>query len=223
MMGQTMIKQLIQAFIIFMACMPSALAVTPPYFEGFESEPLCGTTCTSTCILSTTGWSNISSAVDDADWLVDSGGTSSSGTGPEVDHTLGNSAGQYLYIETSSPCSSQQGVSLLVSPPFELANTTIPQLSFWYHMLGAEMGTLHVDVLDSAGSELISDLIPPITDNLDAWQNATADLTPFIPMTIHIQFRNVHSGLGFEGDMAIDDVSFVDGVNLDVIFMDGFE
>ena len=36
-------------------------------------------------------------------WYVDEGGTPSSSTGPAVDHTTGTAAGNYMFIESSSP------------------------------------------------------------------------------------------------------------------------
>ncbi len=220
--GVDMKITLAQSLTVLFCFVASAHAVTPPYFEDFESEPLCANSCTSACVLSTTGWLN-EAVMDDQDWLVDSGGTGSAGTGPDVDHTLGTGLGQYLYVEASSPCSNQTNVSMLISPPLELLTTSNPHISFWYHMFGADMGTLHVDVLDSGMNLLLSDIIPPLNDNVDLWQQSVfTSLEPFIPQTIHIRLRYVHSGLGFEGDVAVDDFEFFELV-IDPIFMDGFE
>ncbi|MGJ8662702.1 MAG: choice-of-anchor J domain-containing protein [Marinicella sp.] len=209
------------AFLFILFSYDSAQAVTLPYFEDFESEPNCGTTCGSACFLSTTGWLN-DAVEDDREWTVDSDGTNSGGTGPVFDHTLGTSEGKYLYTETSPPCDMQTGVSNLISPIIELTNTTNPHLRFYYHMFGEDMGELHIDILDSTMSILVTDFIPSITDNLDEWQSVTVDLSKFIGQgDIFIRFRAVHSGKGFGGDMALDDVSFFE--LSDVIFADGFE
>jgi hypothetical protein len=214
-------KSTVHVLILYFAVIGSSQAVVVPYFEDFESEPLCATTCTSACILSTSGWTNQSS-LDDQDWLVDSGGTTSGQTGPDADHTLGTSEGRYLYIETSSPCSTILGVSNLISPPIDLTGTSNPRLEFFYHMFGDDVGNLHIDVLDFGQSLLVVDLIPPITENINQWQSAVLDLTEFISQTIFVRFRSVHSGTGFLGDMAIDDVSVYEEV-VDDIFRDGFE
>ena len=187
-----------------------ASAVTPPYAEDFESEPTCSSSCTAACNLSTTGWMN--DPANGQDWQVDIGGTTSSPTGPPFDHTLMNATGKYLYMETSSPCSNQTNTASLISPPLELAGTTLPAARFWYHLFGADIGTLHVDVLDSSMAVLALDVIPSVTDNIDLWQqSAVIDLTPFIANgNVHVRLRGIHSGAGFWGDMALDDFSFSD-------------
>ena len=109
----------------------TALAVPLPYAETFESEPTCSTACGSACVLSTSGVTNETG--DDLDWTVDGGGTPSPGTGPLSGFP---DRGQYLYVEASFPCNTQakRHISCLV---LELAGTTTPTVSFWYHMLGA--------------------------------------------------------------------------------------
>ena len=52
---------------------------------------------------------------DDFDWTRLSGGTASSGTGPDSDHT---GQGSYIYVETSSP--RQPGDKAKLTSPFFL-------------------------------------------------------------------------------------------------------
>lgn len=40
---------------------------------------------------------------DDFDWLIKAGSTLTVGTGPSGDHTLRNSSGHYIYLESSFP------------------------------------------------------------------------------------------------------------------------
>lgn len=183
----------------------NAFAVTAPYSEGFESEATCSTSCSAACLLSTTGWTNDISGADTRDWKVDIGGTGSSGTGPSVDHTLGTSAGKYLYYEASS-CT---GTFNLISPPLELTGMTNPIANFWYHHLGGDIGLLHVDILDSSLAVLATDVIPVISDDIDLWQRTpTIDLGAYLAQgTVHVRIRGEHTG-SFEGDQAIDDFSF---------------
>jgi MYXO-CTERM domain-containing protein len=188
-----------------------AWAVTAPYAEDFESEPTCATQCASTCVLSTSGWTN--DTADGRDWLVDTGGTTSGSTGPSVDHDPGDNTGNYLYIETSSPCSAATDISNLISPPLELAGTVLPAASFWFHQFGDDIGELHVDVLDNAQNVIQLDVIPAIVGgNADVWLNTgVIDLTPYVAMnTVHLRIRALHSGNGFEGDQAVDDFFFFD-------------
>lgn len=202
-----------------MFCVGPAIAVTLPYFEDFENESTCNSSCNTHCTLSS-GWLN-KYHIDDHDWLVNNGNTSSFGTGPESDHTLGTENGKYLYKETSSPCGTSPAVNFLVSPIVDLTGTSTPQFEFYYHMYGENMGTLHIDILDSNQKILVTDIIPPLSDNINLWQSKTVDLSAFTSQLIHIRFRGVHSGTGFGGDMALDDVYIAEGI--DVIFVDDFE
>ena len=47
-------------------------------------------------------WKNAESGAD-FEWIRQRSETSTAGTGPSVDHTLGTSFGAYLFIETSYP------------------------------------------------------------------------------------------------------------------------
>ncbi|MCA9622876.1 MAG: immune inhibitor A, partial [Myxococcales bacterium] len=179
--------------------------VTVPYSENFDAEPTCSTTCGNACVL--TGlWTN--DTTDDFDWIVDVNGTVSGGTGPSGDHTTGS--GNYLYTETSDTACNGVNVANLLSPTINLAGATAPVFTFWYHMLGATMGNLHVDVND--GTQWITDIVPPITDNVDLWQQTPPiSLSPWVGMTVQIRLRS-EGATSFTGDMAIDDFDLFEGV-----------
>ena len=191
------------------------LAVTPPFSADFDLEATCSGSCAVSCVLMQSGFAN--ETTDDNDWAVDIGGTLSPDTGPPGDHTTGSD--NYLYVETSAPCSSRMDVSRVTSPPLELTGTTLPVARFWYHMFGAEIGTLNVDVLDDMGALLQADVIAAVSgDQGNQWtESATIDLAPFIAQgTVHVQISYTHSGGGFHGDAAIDDFSFIDAGASDV-------
>jgi len=77
-------------------------------------------------------------------WNRDNGGTGSSGTGLTTDHTLGTTAGYYLYAETSV---THPFGYWLRSPEVTLSGS--PTLSFWEARYGLEMGTatVYLDVI----------------------------------------------------------------------------
>ena len=77
-------------------------------------------------------------------WRVDANGTPSSSTGPSADNTTGS--GNYVFLETSGGSGTAE-----VETPFiniDLLDPAVRQLSFYYHMYGATMGTLTVEVFD---------------------------------------------------------------------------
>ncbi len=176
---------------------------TFPHTEDFESFSNCTTGCGATCVLSA-GWSN--SLTDDLDWLTDENGTGSSPTGPPADHTTGTSSGHYLYVETSCGGTGfPNKIADLWTETIDLSAHASAQLEFWYHMYGASMGNLQVDVSTNGGGAWTNEMAP-ITDNQDLWQMATVDLSAYDGDVIIVRFRYV-SGTNYYGDAAIDDVT----------------
>jgi MAM domain-containing protein meprin/A5/mu/flagellar hook capping protein FlgD/uncharacterized protein DUF4394/HYDIN/CFA65/VesB family protein/BACON domain-containing protein len=151
-------------------------------------------------------WTNESD--DDFDWTRDNFGTSSSGTGPTVDHTVGTSAGYYMYTESSSP-NYPYRVANLTTPSINIGTTPNPIMTFWYHMYGMAMGELHVDVL-SEGTWYLDQMNPLIgqqqVNQSDPWLQIGVDLSVFSNKQIKIRFRGI-TGDSYTSDMAIDDVS----------------
>ncbi len=128
---------------LILAAPALAQPVTMPLVEDFEGEAQCPTDCDPVCDL--LGWFANGDA-HDLDWSSDSGGTSSTNTGPSVDHTLGDASGMYVYTESS--CSGEgypNKTSHLVSPLIDVSAEGA-LLSFWYHLQGANQGDLSVDV-----------------------------------------------------------------------------
>ena len=128
------------------------------------------------------------------------GGTPSGGTGPTADNTTGN--GNYVYLEASNGCNFQEAI--LITPCIDLSSTLSPELRFYYHMRGDDMGVLHVDLI--ADGQVFTDIITPVTGNQGTqWIQATADLSAHVGKTINIRFRGI-TGDGFESDIALDDI-----------------
>ncbi len=158
---------------------------TYPYFEDFEVDE--GV------------WRQ--SSTEDFDWTRDAGGTATSGTGPEIDHTLGTVDGWYMYTESSSP-NNPAKIAMLDGVCFDLTPLAAPQFSFWYHMLGSSMGTLSVEVSDDDCANWTTEWSG--TDDLDLWQQAAIDLSAYTG-TVAIRFIGL-TGSSWYSDMAIDDV-----------------
>ncbi|MBL4703937.1 MAG: S8 family serine peptidase [Flavobacteriales bacterium] len=170
-------------------------------FEGFSS---CGTSndCGVTICNAGAGWKNESSStVDDNDWRTDNDGTPSAGTGPNTDHTLGTSSGNYMFTEASGGCTEME--ALLLTPCIDLSGMGAPFLSFWYHMDGSDMGELAIDVFN--GVTYDTDLWTISGDQGGAWIEATVDLSAYAGQIINVRFRGT-TGDNFRSDMAIDDI-----------------
>lgn len=177
---------------------------TFPYNENFESLATCGTGYNPTCALGN-GWTNVTG--DNSNWAVDINGTTSSPTGPTAnggaDHNPGIAGGKYVYFEASGGTTGH--IANLVSPYFNLTALTAPQLKFWYHMYGASMGNMHVDVHVGVNGVWALDVVPFWTDNIDMWQEKVISLSAYAGID-SVQFRiRGERGNNFYSDMAVDD------------------
>lgn len=133
-------------------------------------------------------------------WGSRTAGTPSLNTGPTGDHPLGT--GNYVYTEATST----GGPATLVSPEIDLGGLTIPELTFAYHMFGADMGTLNIDIHDGTtwNNSVFVLTGQQQTAATDAWNIAVVSLTPYLNDTIRVRFSATR-GAGFRSDMAIDD------------------
>ena len=190
-------------------------AISVPYFDNFQSYGTCGTATNCSdevCILNASGigWSNRENNVDDnIDWRVDAGGTPSSGTGPAVDHTLGNSVGKYLYLE-GSQCYTQ--TAELISPCIDLVGASSPIFSMWYHMDGTAVGELHIDVLSNG--VWTNDIVAPIIGSQgNSWLELTTNLNAYVGSVIMLRVRGI-TGSNWSSDIAIDDINIYDPTNV---------
>ncbi len=150
-------------------------------------------------------------------WNVDEGSTISGSTGPNVDHTTGSSTGNYLFTEASSGSAGDE--AYVYSPIYDLSSLTTPLIKFWYHMYGAAMGELHLDI--DAGSGWVNDITTALigqqqANQSDPWLERTVDLSTYSGQTVKFRFRGI-KGSSYTGDMAIDDVT-VDEAPTDPIF-----
>ncbi len=181
---------------------------TLPFTEDFEAAGLCGTAnnCELTVCNIGNGWINeINLDQDDIDFRVNEGPTPSQNTGPDVDHTLGTAAGNYIYLE-ASVCFNKN--SNLLTPCIDLNSASGPQMTFWYHMYGSSIGELHIDVFSQGG--WVNDVIPAIIgDQGNVWTQAVVNLAPWSGEVINVRFRAV-TGPDFDSDIALDDINIID-------------
>jgi len=140
------------------------------------------------------GWQQATN--DDIDWTRLSGSTPSSNTGP----ASAISGSYYLYLEATSN-TSKRGI---ISSPFY----TIPQgyeMRFNYHMYGADMGSLTVEISSNGTSWTL--LWSKSGDQGNAWREAIIDLSSYGGNTRYIRFNGL-TGSNYRSDIAIDNIVF---------------
>lgn len=140
---------------------------------------------------------------DDADWSFDTNTTGTTQTGPSGP----NDGTHYSYFETSNPVANFD-VAILTSPCIDLTSETVAFFLFDYHMYGANMGTLDVEISSNAGASWTNVFTrsgQQQTIETDPWLNESIDLATYIGNTINIRFVGT-KGNSFRSDMAIDNI-----------------
>lgn len=140
---------------------------------------------------------------DDFNWAYKSGGTSTIGTGPRLDHTYGTLAGHYIYIETSSP-QRYNDKARLKSPVFQMTNSGNCRMRLFYHMFGVNINSLRIyrENFEFGPMEVVVNITG---QQDDAWLRLDTPLTSNAPFRVIIEAVVGH---GYKGDIAIDDISF---------------
>nr|XP_023648898.1 MAM domain-containing glycosylphosphatidylinositol anchor protein 1 isoform X2 [Paramormyrops kingsleyae] len=135
-------------------------------------------------------------------------------TGPDTDRS-GTKEGYYMYIEASRPRVAGDKARLL-SPLFNVTqargatgSNRVPYcISFYYHMKGMHIGSLNI-LMRVKGIATVDTLLWSISGNQGPeWKQANVPVNP--SGAFQVVFEGVR-GTGYEGDIAIDDVSITTG------------
>ena len=151
-------------------------------------------------------WANSATASDE--WLINSGSTPSSSTGPKSG--ANSTPGQYAYFETSKKYAHDAGDTAQLNSP--MIGGRARTLSFSYHLYGSDTGALHVDIFHNGqwNESVITRSGQIQSSSSSPYNRVDVDLSAFSG-DIMIRLRAVAVG-GYKGDMAIDDIE-VSGIN----------
>ncbi|XP_077868508.1 MAM and LDL-receptor class A domain-containing protein 1-like [Saccoglossus kowalevskii] len=141
--------------------------------------------------------------VDQLDWVLNKGTTSTGGTGPQTDHTTGSDQGTYLYMEGSN---TEAGTFAVLFGSIQPAILGYKCLEFWYHMSGIEIGSLQVDIIDS--HNFVTGLWLLSGDQGTIWQYGRIAFTKDTEYQLLIVATR---GVGPNSDIAIDDIIISEG------------
>jgi hypothetical protein len=135
-------------------------------------------------------------------WGGGTGTTPTASTGPMGDHTTGN--GHYVYVEASA---FNGAAATLTTPQIYLDTLSNPEVVFWRHMLGTQIGTLNVDVSANGGAWINVSTAQGSQGN--NWQEVKANLSAYAGDTVQLRFTANKPGGGNQasGDIAIDDLT----------------
>jgi len=161
-----------------------------PYFESFE-----------------TGFGVwYADASNDFNWTRNTGQTPSSGTGP-----LGAYDGDwYIFTEASG---NNPNKTATLDAEFDFSTLTKPEMTFYYHMYGNSMGSLHIDVYTGSWAMSVWSLTgEQQTWVTDSWRKATVDLNGYAGVSnVILRIRGI-TGSSYTSDMCVDKIQIYDDV-----------
>ena len=140
---------------------------------------------------------------DDGNWIEQSGGTPSSGTGP----SSASDGSMYLYIEASTNGTTGEigpnANAILEGPCLELSAFSNVQFEFDYHTYGDAIGSIEVEGSTEEGVWFNLFTTPGVS--ADAWVTETVDLSAY---SLDMKLRFIgNTGTTFSSDLAIDNIS----------------
>lgn len=180
-------------------CAPPELSLR----ESFDDLAACAPFCDTECQWDGR-WQN--AVYNEYDWLVDSAGTATFGTGPAAD---ASGSGNYLYVEASGQNCPSGKTAYLLSDCVQLdkSGTDTCHFSFSYHMFGDGIGQLRVEVSEDGGFTW-SAIWQRSGNQGDQWKRAYAGLGDYPDGSV-LRLRIVaEEGNSSRGDLAIDELVF---------------
>jgi hypothetical protein len=154
-----------------------------PYFQNFD-------------VAGIGDWWN--STRDNFNWFVTAVGPQAPATGP----TAPGDGPKFAYIEATG--NTPNKVAVLESPCFDLTKTQRPELSFLYHMTGANIGTLSLEATTNGGASWFV-LHTRTGAQAAGWLNQKIDLSQYVSHTFFKVRFCASTTLADLGDIAIDD------------------
>lgn len=178
--------------------------VSAPYVENFDGSSWTGSTTFATQGTLNGCWS----ASDDQThlfWTPSPPAFNLTTSGPQGDHTTGS--GDYVYIDAGFFVAARD-TAVLETPLIDLTALTVPEVTFWYHMFGANISSLKVYVFD--GTSWTQEFVlngQQQSGRSDLWKEGLINLSAYANDTIKLRFVGKRSATtGNTCRMAIDDV-----------------
>lgn len=138
-------------------------------------------------------------------WGTRTGTTAGFASGPSS--AVGGN-GNYIFTEASNGLAGDSAV--FDSPMIDLSMIIDPYLTFSYHMYGANVDSLNVQISNDGGNtfdSLLTIVGQQQFDNDDDWIDTAINLSNYINDTVVIRFWNIKTS--FDDDIAIDQFSIL--------------
>uniref|UniRef100_A0A4W4F2Y9 Neuropilin n=1 Tax=Electrophorus electricus TaxID=8005 RepID=A0A4W4F2Y9_ELEEL len=141
-------------------------------------------------------------------WQIQSSGTPTLNTGPNMDHTGGS--GNFIY--TLATGAQETEVARLVSPAMSGHDSDLC-LSFWYHMFGSHIGTLHIKQRRESAQGAADVLLWTVSGHQgNRWREGRVRI-PHSSKPYQVVIEGL-VGRKTWGDIAVDDIKILDSFNM---------
>uniref|UniRef100_A0A3P9CLR4 Neuropilin n=1 Tax=Maylandia zebra TaxID=106582 RepID=A0A3P9CLR4_9CICH len=141
-------------------------------------------------------------------WQIQSSGTPTLNIGPNMDHT--GEPGNFIYTLATSPQETE--VARLVSPVVSSPDSDLC-VSFWYHMFGPHIGTLHIKQRKQTEKGPADVLLWTVSGHQgNRWREGRV-LVPRTNKPYQVVIESLVERKSW-GDIAVDDIKVLDGITL---------
>uniref|UniRef100_A0A8K9UJ01 Neuropilin n=1 Tax=Oncorhynchus mykiss TaxID=8022 RepID=A0A8K9UJ01_ONCMY len=141
-------------------------------------------------------------------WQIQSSGTPTLNTGPNMDHTGGS--GNFIY--TLATGAQETEVARLVSPVVTVGQSDLC-VSFWYHMFGSHIGTLHIKQRKETVDGMADILLWTVSGHQgNRWREGRV-LVPHSSKPYQVWRERLVERKSW-GDIAVDDIKILDNLNM---------
>lgn len=153
------------------------------------------------------GWQN--SYWHSAKWTTNQGPAIFNSTGPSGDHTTGY--GRYAYVKASG---NYNKTALVGTPKYSVSSLAYPEVSFWYHMKGSNMGSLECSIgyYYADGSLSVKNYTVASGNQGDLWKRFVIPAPYKKVNEIKMTFTG-KVGSGLASDICIDDIEIIRAAN----------
>uniref|UniRef100_A0A8L0DUG1 Neuropilin n=1 Tax=Oncorhynchus mykiss TaxID=8022 RepID=A0A8L0DUG1_ONCMY len=135
-------------------------------------------------------------------------GTPTLNTGPNMDHTGGS--GNFIY--TLATGAQETEVARLVSPVVTVGQSDLC-VSFWYHMFGSHIGTLHIKQRKETVDGMADILLWTVSGHQgNRWREGRV-LVPHSSKPYQVVIEGLVERKSW-GDIAVDDIKILDNLNM---------
>lgn len=129
-------------------------------------------------------------------------------TGPADDHTFQNGTGHYFVTDATT--GNLGDAVILQSICIDLSQTVKPELQYWYHRFGTDMGPFYVEINDDYGWRRVDSLSgQDQTNNNRPWKLRQVDLSDYAGDFIRFRMVSFYERGEF-ANMGIDDIFLFD-------------